>query len=237
GHVRGAFTGADRDRPGLFEAAEHGTLFLDEVGELSPAIQVKLLRVLEQSMVTRVGDVQPRPVRCRIVAATNRDLADGGFRRDLYFRLNGVSIEVPALRERPSEIRPLGEHFIRDSVRRHGARPPASVEPEFWTALEAHSWPGNVRELRNVVERAVVLADGGSLDRSKLPADQAPNRPTEATLPPLKSEVEELERRRIMDALAQCSGNQTRAATLLGISRRTLINRLDTYKVPRPRKR
>jgi two-component system, NtrC family, response regulator AtoC len=241
GHERGAFTGADREKIGLLETARGGTVFLDEVGEVPIAIQAKLLRVIEDKHVLRVGGREPRPIDCRFIAATNRNLEDevrhGSFRKDLFFRLCGVSIHIPPLRERPSEV----EHLARLFASRTSA---GSViwSDEVTHALLRYQWPGNIRELRNVIERAAVLAQGGPIRPEHIGAElRGPSSPDTtltglSSLPPVRSDIETLERRRILDALSLCSGNQTRAAKLLGISRRTLINRLDAYRIPRPRK-
>ncbi|MGE5185211.1 MAG: sigma 54-interacting transcriptional regulator [Acidobacteriota bacterium] len=264
GHEKGAFTGATSSHEGLLEAGNGGTVFLDEIGELPLGMQAKLLRVLEQRVVRRVGAATERKVDVRFICATNRDLGEevngGRFRRDLYYRINGVTLAVPPLRERASEIVPLARAFANRA--RGGA--PVTLGREVIAALEHHSWPGNIRELRNTIERAALLSSGGAIRPSHLvlePArDSAVTIPVERmssstippkertsserisspTLPPgdrsLASAVAELERQRILDALEQCGGNQTRAARLLGISRNTLLARLDEYGLPRPRK-
>jgi two-component system, NtrC family, response regulator AtoC len=249
GHEKGAFTGAGQSQPGLLETAHEGTVFLDEIGELSPDIQVKLLRVIEDKLVTRVGSRRPREVDVRFISATNRDLeaevAKGAFRRDLYFRLNGVSFEIPPLRTRREEIGPLAEHFVRlacDAV----ARPPLVLAPDTLRALEAYDFPGNVRELKNVIDRAVALCRDATIRPYHLP-DTLMAYTEEVSIeedllaPPspfdrLRTDMAKLERERIVEALTLCGGNQTKAADLLGISRRTLVSRLDTYGLPRPRK-
>ncbi|MCB9596052.1 MAG: sigma 54-interacting transcriptional regulator [Sandaracinaceae bacterium] len=241
GHERGAFTGADRAHAGLVEAAHGGTLLLDEVGEMPLALQAKLLRVIEALEVKRVGAVQPRSVDVRFVAATNRDLeaesALGTFRQDLYYRLKGISLEIPALRDRPSEILPLAAHFLAASGRPH-------LEPteEAAAALLTYAWPGNVRELRNVMERAAALAEGPKLGVDHLPQEVVDGRrapapsPAVASSGDLREDLAALERQRIVAALAECEGNQTKAARLLGMPRRTLISRIEEYGLPRPRK-
>jgi two-component system, NtrC family, response regulator AtoC len=232
GHEKGAFTGAHEARPGLFEAAHHGTIFLDEVGELPPASQVKLLRVLEERSVLRVGARAARPVDFRLVSASNRDLeaevARGAFRQDLFFRLSGFTLTLPPLRERAREIAPLARAFLRQAGPRYGRATIPEVSAEALAALERHAWPGNLRELRNVVERALVLCDGAILLPEHLPA--------KITGTPGLSDAREPERRRILDALELCAGNQSRAAKVLGISRRTLVTRLDELDIARPRK-
>jgi DNA-binding NtrC family response regulator len=243
GHERGAFTGAASAKEGLLEIAAGGTLFLDEIGELPLATQAKLLRVIEDRSVLRVGATAPRPIDCRFVAATNRNLAEeiraGRFRSDLYFRLNGVTVIVPPLRERREEVRPLALHFAALARERHGIARASELGIEVLGALERYAWPGNVRELRNVVERAVVLASGGPVTVAHLPPEVAGAEIGEWRAPPAPPSLgaEQLaDRERILRALAQSSGNQKRAAELLGMSRRTLINRLETYGIPRPRK-
>jgi DNA-binding NtrC family response regulator len=241
GYEKGAFTGADRVKLGLIEVADGGTLFLDEVGELPLATQAKLLRVLEDRRVRRVGGTESRPIDCRFIAATNRDLATemraGRFREDLYYRLNGATIYVPALRERRAEIRPLALHFLEAAALRHGIDTTPELDGSALAALERHRWPGNVRELRNVVERAVVFAGGGLVTLEHLPPElTASARPAETVELDL-SDAERVERERILDALARCAGNQKLAAEMVGLSRRTFVDRLDAYAIPRPRKR
>jgi len=251
GHERGAFTGASASKPGLIESADGGTLFLDEIGEMSLATQAKFLRVLEDRSVRRVGSLQPRTVDLRLLAASNRDLAAeserGGFRRDLYFRLNGISLEVPPLRERLDELEGLGQKFLAQSSEAHGRATP-TLTAEAVEALRRHSWPGNIRELRNVIERAVVLCTGDAVttEHIPVPVETAPNvvllapraRPdAQTTDPSLLNEQARSEKQRIEEALDLCAGNQSRAAKILGISRATLVARLDRYGFPRPRKR
>jgi DNA-binding NtrC family response regulator len=226
-------------------------LFLDEIGEMDPTMQSKLLHVLERGEVMRVGSLRPRRVDVRFLAATNRELdklvAQGLFRKDLYFRLNGTTILVPPLSARPSEIAPLAELFLERACRRLN-RPALAIAPEALDCLLGYSWPGNVRELRNAMERAAALCTGVAVEVSHLPHEcttpapevSTPERPTEAPPPSrdMRDEVRRasrsLERERIIDALGRCSGNQSAAARLLGISRRTLVARLSEYKIPRP---
>jgi two-component system response regulator AtoC len=284
GHERGAFTGALQAKPGLLEAAHGGTVFLDEIGELPLSTQAKLLRVFEGHEVIRVGAVKPRSIDVRFIAATNRDLEQaaqqGLFREDLYFRISGVSLVIPPLRERTAEIEPLARAFMRQAARDRSRRLP-SIAPDALRWLHEYSWPGNVRELRNVIERAMLLCGDGPITLDHLPTEKMgatlPSRPfrmappppppprvprpqagaalpaggaVAPTLPPqrapgppgddttaeLRRRIEEAERERILQALDACAGNQTRAAKLLGISRRTLVSRLDQYNIARPRK-
>jgi two-component system response regulator AtoC len=228
GHERGAFTGAQQAREGLFEAAHGGTLFLDEIGELPLATQAKLLRALESGEITRVGSTKPRRVDVRFVAATNADLEkaanNGAFRKDLYFRVNGLTLAIPPLRARRGEIADLARRFMEDASRRMNLPYRAEFAPAALEALSAHDWPGNIRELRNVVERAVALSNGNRIGVGDLPSSVRGG----ARAPSSKE--------RVVQALAECNGNQTRAAELLGVSRRTLINRMIEYDLPRPRK-
>ncbi len=253
GFEKGAFTGANNPKPGLLESARGGTVFLDEVGDLPLPIQAKLLRVIEDRKVLRLGGLTPRPIDVRFVAATNRDLEaeieKGTFRRDLFFRLNGISLVIPPLRERAGEIADLARTFVKQASERGGRSAPL-IGPDAMAALERHAWPGNIRELRNMIDRAVLLCDGEiRVEHLSLPAARAPASVREAAPPKaapvdagdgrskLRSEVDAFERQRIVEALEKCAGNQTRAAKLLGISRRTLTNRLNEYSIPRPLKR
>lgn len=234
GYERGAFTGAAAAKPGLLESASGGTAFLDEIGELPLPHQGKLLRALEGGEVLRVGALKPRPIDVRFVAATNRDLAreidKGSFRRDLYFRLAGMTVKVPPLRERPDDLLPLTRHFAARAAEAIG-KPVPTFSPEAIAHMQRHSFSGNVRELRNVVERAVALA-ANVVEPEHLHLEPAH---PEISASPIADAPASPERRRILEALAQCGGNQTRAAEILGISRRTLVNRLAEYDIPRPR--
>ncbi len=252
GHERGAFTGADRAKAGVLEIADGGTVFLDEVGELPASIQPKLLRVLEDRMVTRVGGVKGRPVDVRFVAATNRDLetevAEGRFRQDLYFRLSGFQLHVRALRERPEDIPVLARAFVEHAAASNGLATPPALSGAALDVLVAYSWPGNVRELRNVIDRAVLLCTGGEITVEHLPTDKMKQRVAlftpagggpggaQAGRDPLIEALAKREKQSVVDALAKCAGNQTHAARLLGISRGTLLARMATHGLARPRK-
>ena len=234
GHARGAFTGATAERKGLFEEADGGTIFLDEVGEMSPAMQLRLLRVLQDGEVRRVGASSVRRVDVRVLAATNADLeADveaGRFRRDLYYRLNVFPIRLPALRERADDIPDLAAHFLR-LYRERSRRAVPGIAPEAMTALRAYPFPGNVRELENEIERAVALADPGQ----PLGLAQLSERIRGATGRPaapltLNDAVEQLKRRMIEDALREC-GSKTRAAERLGLTRQSLQQMLRRREV------
>ena len=237
GHERAAFTGASERRIGLLEAAQGGTFFLDEVGELPEAIQVKLLRAIEAREITRIGAVTPIALDVRFVAATNRDLAAeveaGRFRRDLFYRLDGVTLVIPPLREHRERIGPLALQFL--AAAKGGA--PQALDAELLARLAAHDWPGNVRELKAVLERAAILAGGGPLTVRHVAIT-----PLKARGEPAAGNVatpaggDAIERQRIVDALEACAGNQTRAAKLLGMSRATLVTKLAIHRIQRPRK-
>ncbi len=238
GYVRGAFTGADRDRGGLFEAAHRGTLFLDEVGELPPSLQVKLLRVLQDGVVRRLGGTESRSVDVRVVAATNRDLEsmvqEGGFRDDLYYRLAVVPLFLPPLRSRREEIPELVHHFLQRHRERLGV-PVERISPAAMEALLAYPWPGNIRELENLLERVVVLADGPEIGTRDLPEDVLHPAPERAPLEiadddlSVKRHSADLERVLIRRALERTGGNKTQAAELLELSSRALRYKLKDY--------
>ncbi len=249
GHERGAFTGATRERPGCFEAADGGTLFLDEIGELPRDLQVKLLRVLQEREVVRVGGSAPRPVDVRVIAATNRDLAQdreqGKFREDLYYRLAVFPVHMPPLRERADDVLLLTRTFLAQLGRRHG-RTPLELPEETRQALLAHAWRGNVRELENTLERALLLTDGQALepacldlqrgDRDDLehPAD-APAAAGPFRRPRHKEDLvplAEVEQAWLEHALVLCDGNAREVARRLGIGRATVARRLERYRQP-----
>lgn len=236
GHVKGSFTGAIKDKSGLFTAAAKGTFFLDEIGETTPATQVKLLRVLQQREVIPVGGTDPQPIDVRLIAATNRDLEEeirrGSFRTDLYYRLNVIALHLPTLRQRADDIPLLAEYFLEriSGLRKEMQKALSAATLE---ALVSYTWPGNVRELENALERAVILTPGGEIDPSALPervtarvseplvADRVPSNPT----------LEAVERAYIMWVLQSEGGNKSRAAEALGIDPSTLYRKLSRYGV------
>ncbi len=293
GHEKGAFTGAVAAKPGLLETADKGTVFLDEIGDLPSSMQVKLLRVIEERRVLRVGGLKSRAIDVRFIAATNRDLEveveRGAFRQDLYFRLNGITLTIPPLRERQTEIAPLVELFVARSSAEAG-RPPLSLSPDSMSLLHRYSWPGNIRELKHMMERGVLLCQGDVIKPEHLPAEKmrairtVSTRPVPASRPPatersrtpdrrdgggrakrpsrstpkepqpepqrvetptprddtsldFQKGKRDRERQQIISALTAADGHQSKAAEMLGISRRTLSTKLDLYKLPRPRKR
>jgi len=288
GYERGAFTGAVQAKQGLLETAHGGTVFLDEIGEMPLAVQGKLLRVIENHEVTRLGGLRPRPVEVRFVSATNRDLENevlrGTFRRDLFFRLNGISLIIPPLRERIDEVPLFAKKFLADACADFGRKPEPIISARAMSYLKGYSWPGNIRELRNVIERAVVLCTGFEIGPEHLPLERmrpmgpvrgeddasvagalaggladvldtpflppsgsgseppppAPSNPAGSVLSAATASAaaprNEQERSRIVEALAACAGNQSRAAKLLGIPRRTFVTKLEAYNIPRPQK-
>jgi DNA-binding NtrC family response regulator len=240
GHTGQAFTGAKQARAGLFESADEGTLFLDEIGEMPPAVQPKILRVLQEGTVRRVGADREREVNVRVIAATNRDLekevGEGRFRDDLYWRLNVIHLHIPPLRERPFDIPLLVEHFINKIAEKSG-QSPLNIMPETLATLTAYSWPGNARELENVIERAVALADGHNLTPDDLPGRVRSNGQASSLIARAKERritLRELEKEYIIESLRMTGGNKSRAAEILGIDRRTLHRKLDEYRAEDP---
>jgi two-component system response regulator AtoC len=233
GHVKGAFTGAIAHKRGLFEEASGSSLFLDEIGDLSPELQVKLLRVLQEREVKRVGDTQTLPVDVRLIAATNRDLAqavkDGSFREDLYYRLNVIPIVIPELRERPEDIPLLATHFLLLYTKEANS-PIEGISKEAMRLLLGYDWPGNVRELENAIERAVILGRGPQLLPEDMPEQlrsRQSARPRESN--PGQPTLEELERDYIATILEETGWHRLRAAQILGIDRRTLYRKIRAY--------
>ena len=239
GHERGAFTGADRQKRGLLESADGGTVFLDEIGEMVPGLQAKMLRFLEEKSFKRVGGSADMRVDVRVIAATNRKLEtevkEGRFREDLYYRLNVLPIELPPLRARPSDI-PLLVNFYVDTYNREFRKRVRGVEPGAMEALKTYGWPGNVRELRNVIERAMLLADGTTLMTGDFPvATGAPVRLTEQVdLPAAGVDLEQLERSLVVQALERSGWNQTKAAGMLGLNRDQIRYRVEKFKLEKP---
>jgi two-component system response regulator AtoC len=234
GHLRGAFTGAVADKKGLFEEARGGTIFLDEIGEMSPALQVRLLRVLETGEVRPVGATRAMSVDVRVIAATHRDLEravrEGGFRQDLFYRLHVFAVHVPPLRERRADVPLLAAHFL--AVFRAKGRGAASLSAGALAALAGHDWPGNVRELENTLERLVAEARGGTIDVPDLPPvfKERPVSPEEPLFTGLPS-LEEMEKRYLRHVLAEVKGNRSRAAEVLGIDRRTLYRMAERFGI------
>jgi transcriptional regulator with GAF, ATPase, and Fis domain len=253
GHERGAFTGAVHAKPGLLETADGGTVFLDEIGTLPLSLQAKLLRVIEERQVRRVGGLKPRRLDVRFVSATNRDLqidvAAERFRADLFFRLAGITVQIPPLRERKSEVPQLAATFLAEICAQTGRIPAPILTSGALELLQLHQWPGNVRELRNVIERAALLCTSDHilpehLSIGPVPRPAGPIREATSEFLPgdtgktgLREDLASLERRRILEALDRCGGNQSRAARMLGISRNTLIARLKQYGVGGRRER
>jgi two-component system response regulator AtoC len=239
GYKKGAFTGADHDKKGLFEEADHGTIFLDEIGELPLVLQVKLLRVLQESEIRPVGGSKTRKIDVRVIAATAKDLEEeirkGTFREDLFYRLNVMTIRLPNLRERPEDIPLLCQHFL-DRFNRHLGKALTDIAPPAMALLMKHTWPGNVRELENVIERAVVLADGSVILPEHLPPElgadtqrlQVENVFQGYSLKEAQRIVEE---QLIIKALKETGGNRTQAAKLLEISHPSLLSKIKTYKI------
>jgi two-component system response regulator HydG len=234
GHVKGAFTGAVQNHRGLLDEAHGGTLFLDEVGDLSPSLQAKLLRVLQEGEFIPVGANRPRRVDVRFIAATNRDLEaevrSGRFREDLFYRLQVMTLQLPPLRERPEDIEPLARHFVVHAARKT-RRPVRGISREALTALQAYHWPGNVRELENVIERGVILARGELLTPDVLPLKlHGPAlRPVEMVPEPLS--LRECERRQVILVLRRTEWNKSHAAQLLGVTRKTLDRKIKEYAI------
>jgi two-component system response regulator HydG len=243
GHERGAFTGADRMRPGKIEAAGGGTLFLDEIGELSPPAQAKLLRVLQEREYTRVGGTATHKADVRILAATNRDLlaevAAGRFREDLYYRLAVFSVHLPPLRDRGDDIRLLAEHFLAEFGRRMG-KSDDGLTREARDRLLGYSWPGNIRELSNAIERALILSDGGAIrpEQLGLPGPPQANGASNGGPRPgglaLTGPLAEVERRLVAEALERAGGNKVRAAASLGVTRSQLYTLLKKHRIEAP---
>jgi len=230
GFEKGAFTGAYATRIGKFELADHGTILLDEITEISLGLQAKLLRVLQERQIDRVGGKEPLALDFRVIATTNRDIEalirEGAFRQDLFYRLNVIPIKIPSLRARPGDIIPLATHFIKKVAKREGMGE-KRIGEKAKNALLAYAWPGNVRELENLIERAMILSDGPEILPEIIRAGMEGAQPVQ-TGP--GTTIPEMERHLIISTLTQVGGNRTKAAELLGISIRTLRNKLNEYK-------
>jgi len=250
GHTRGAFTGAVAAKKGLFEVADGGSIFLDEIGDIPPETQVRLLRVIQEREFTPLGDTSPRRVDVRIIAATNIDLKEavrqGMFREDLYYRLSVVPIELPPLRDRRQDVLPLAQHFIRKYNEENGRQVSEHIAPDVLSLLENYSWPGNVRELENAIERAVVIAPRDEITRECLRPEIADPQTTRAVVREgqgassgidvgrginFYDEVRRFEIDLIRRALDQTGGHQSRAARLLGMNPTTLNSKIKTYNI------
>ncbi len=238
GHEKGSFTGADKMKKGRFEIANNGTIFLDEIGDIPPSTQVKLLRVLQEQQIERVGSTNYINIDVRVIAATNRDLEEkikeGSFREDLYYRLNVVTIKIPPLRERKEDVLPLIDFFIEKYCRQNG-KEKLEISKEAAGQLLKYNYPGNVRELENIIERAVVLARTNTITLNDLPINVkelvVENNLTELESTDITGQVEALEKKLIFDALKQANGNQTKAGKVLGITERNLRYKLRKYGI------
>ena len=238
GHVKGSFTGALTHKKGRVEAADGGTVFLDEIGEMPFELQVRILRVIQERELDKIGATAPTKVDVRIIAATHRNLEamvqDSSFREDLYYRLAVVPIEIPPLRERPSDILELVQYFFERAKQTH-SRPNLRLPPELLPAFSSYRWPGNIRQVENVIERLIVLSDGNEIKPEDLPE---PLRGAAVSddllrieLPPQGLDLEAVERELIARALAKFGGNQTRAAAYLNMSRKTFLYRLEKFNI------
>jgi two-component system response regulator HydG len=247
GHVKGAFTGALQDKKGCFEVASGGTLFLDELGNLSYENQIKLLRVLQEKTVRRIGSNEEIPIDVRVIVATNESLQDkmekGRFREDLYYRLNEFTIHIQPLRTRPMDIDLFAHHFLKDANRQLGKRV-AGINKRVLQVFKSYAWYGNLRELRNVIKRAVLLTDGDELTMNAIPAEisvapsdherdeiEIRNLTDSDTVRPLKEIVQQAEKAAIIGALRKTNNNKSKTASMLGVDRKTLYNKLSTYQI------
>jgi transcriptional regulator with PAS, ATPase and Fis domain len=233
GHRKGAFTDAHQDRPGLFQTAEGGTIFLDEIGDMAPALQGKLLRVLQEKEVQPLGGMAPVPIDVRIVTATHRDLMrlveSDRFREDLMYRINVIEVHVPPLRERPDDLLPLVDHFLDKHGRLLG-KCGSTVSKEAMAALRRHRWPGNVRELENVIERALVLGDSNVVDLGDLP-QRLRDQPSRDSSAARGRRLADVEREHIIRTLREAAGNKAAAARVLGLDRKTLYRKLTLHHI------
>jgi len=235
GHIKGAFTGAAADRKGLFEVADGGTLFLDEIGDMPMSMQAKLLRVLEDGLVVPVGASKPIVVDVRLISATNHDLIqlieEKKFRQDLYFRIKGVSVSVPPLRERAVDIPELADYFLKEAAAEIN-KPITSISPAAMNILTSYTWPGNIRQLRNCIRTMAVMCDRGRLDVQDIPPEVHPIRQLAGATTDLGGlTLDELEKQAIADTLAKVEGNREKAAKILGIGERTLYRKIKEYNL------
>src|SRR3989338_1417196 len=232
GHVKGAFTDAVRNKPGLFEEADQGTILLDEIGDLPKELQVKLLRVLQEGEIRRVGDSKSKKIDVRIIAATARDLSEeikkGSFREDLFYRMNVVNINLPPLRERKGDIPTLARHFLKIYSDKFG-KPLKGIDKDAIDSISSYKWPGNVRELENVMERAVILEDADMITQKSLPFFKTPDTRNQTPGFSIKKAEESIEKELIKKALDATGGNKTKAAELLEISHRALLYKIKEY--------
>jgi len=234
GYEKGAFTGAINSKPGRFELAHGGTILLDEIGDMSLLMQTKLLRVLQDKMVTRLGGTESNEIAVRIIASTNKDIErachEEQFRQDLYYRINVLNIRIPPLREHKEDIPDIAHYFIEHYTKRDN-RPVQTIAPESMTQLLAYDWPGNVRELENTIERAVVLSKDRAIE-IEIPGLSKPiTEESKSLRDSLRSTTQEVEKQAIANALRECNGNRSKAAKKLGISRRTIINKIKQYNM------
>jgi len=234
-HEKGAFTGAVNQRIGKFEMANHGTILLDEIGEMSLQLQAKLLRVLQEFELDRIGGKTPISIDVRVVATTNEDLRravnEGKFREDLFYRLNVIPLYIPPLRERKEDVPVLVEHFLRRNGSKGGARREITISQEAQALLLKYDWKGNVRELENFIERAALVCEGGVIEPRHFFLDGAVRSQSEPKGVPVGSTLREMEKQLILKTLEELKGNRTHAAKVLGISIRTLRNKLNEYRV------
>lgn len=229
GHEKGAFTGAIATKPGLFEVADGGTLFIDEFGELAGPLQAKLLRVLEDGSLRRVGSVKERRVKVRLIAATNRDMEkevrEGRFREDLYYRINVLTLKLPPLRERPGDVSLLVQHFLSDGW---------EIAPDVMEVLESYSWPGNIRQLHNALERGKILAEGNTIELKNLPPEVVDGRAQRQRTPGEPIDLETLNRLHVIEVYRKHRGNKAQTARALGIGRRSLYRLIEKYDIADP---
>ena len=234
GHVKGAFTDARADRPGKFEAANHSTLFLDEIGNLPYHLQAKLLTALQRRSIVRVGSNEEIPVDIRLICATNKNLNEmvrkEEFREDLFYRINTIHLEIPPLRNRPEDIHPLAQRFIERFCKQYD-KPLLRLSDDARVKLESHSWYGNIRELEHAIEKAVIICDENEIPGALFQLSRAANASRSSDISSGQSTLEEMERKMILKALEECEGNLSSVAARLGITRQTLYNKLKKFGI------